>query len=64
LVIPGFITGVAGALLLLPPVQRWCGTRIIRALGAAPTRPAERAVVDLAPDQWHQVGNERPDGRP
>ena len=51
LLIPGFITDVAGVLLLL--------ARLWRALGAAVGRgrPPVRTdgVVDLPPEQWHRV---------
>jgi UPF0716 protein FxsA len=56
LVFPGFITDVLGALLLLPPVRRWAGATIGRALGMRSGPPSRgRAVIDLPPDQWHQV---------
>jgi len=51
LLIPGFITDVLGLLLLLAPLRRalgaWLGQN-----GAA--RRAD-GVVDLEPEQWHQV---------
>lgn len=61
LVVPGFITGVAGALLLLPKVQAWTGARISRLLQAR-ARTGD-AVIDLAPDQWHHVADPPPPRR-
>jgi UPF0716 protein FxsA len=61
LVIPGFITDVAGALLLLPPVRRWASATIGRVLRKGRPAPSGPAVVDLPPDQWHQVPEKRPD---
>jgi UPF0716 protein FxsA len=57
LILPGFITDLAGLALLIPPLRRWCGAmlgRFVVAPGAAQRRDA---VVDLAPDEWRQVGN-------
>ena len=68
LLLPGFLTDIIGALLLFPATRRW----IHAALGRAVTR-AERAagrpqVVDLPPDQWRRMPEERiarkPSGRP
>jgi UPF0716 protein FxsA len=53
LLIPGFITDALGLLLLVAPLQRTLGAALRRgALG-------ERAdgVVDLPPEQWHQVAD-------
>jgi UPF0716 protein FxsA len=59
LLLPGFLTDIAGALLLLPATRRWIHAALRRA-----TRRAERAagrpeVVDLTPDQWRRVPEER-----
>jgi UPF0716 protein FxsA len=55
LVIPGFITDLAGVILLVPPLRRWFGG-LIRGVAArsGATRRSD-AVIDLAPDQWHEV---------
>jgi UPF0716 protein FxsA len=62
LIFPGFITDVAGLLLLVPAVRR--GLRA--ALGrVAQTRRRERdpSVVDLTPTEWRQVSeNSNDDG--
>jgi len=51
LLIPGFITDVAGLLLLLAPLRR----ALAAAFGGG--KPPQRAdgVVDLEPEQWHRV---------
>ena len=51
LLIPGFITDFAGLLLLLAPLWRTLSAALGR--GGPPARPD--GVVDLAPEQWHQV---------
>ena len=51
LLIPGFITDVLGLLLLLAPLRR-----ALSALFGLKRAPARRdGVVDLEPEQWHQV---------
>jgi UPF0716 protein FxsA len=51
LLIPGFITDFLGLLLLLSPLRRLLGALL--GLKAAPARAD--GVVDLEPEQWHQV---------
>ena len=51
LLIPGFITDALGLLLLLAPLRRMLGTLL--GLKSQPARAD--GVVDLAPEQWHQV---------
>ena len=51
LLIPGFITDVLGLLLLVAPLRRALGA-LLR-LKPAPARAD--GVVDLEPEQWHQV---------
>jgi UPF0716 protein FxsA len=51
LLIPGFITDVLGLLLLLSPLRRLLGALL--GLKAAPARAD--GVVDLEPEQWHQM---------
>jgi UPF0716 protein FxsA len=62
LVLPGFITDVLGALLFLPPFRRWARTMIGRARGSRRRGSHGPTVIDLAPDQWHQLPD-RPLGR-
>ena len=51
LLIPGFITDILGLLLLLAPLRRALGALL--GLRPSPTHPD--GVVDLEPEQWHQV---------
>ena len=52
LLVPGFLTDIAGLSLLLPPVRRWIGGRF---QGFVQTQTRQPGVVDLEPDQWNQV---------
>ncbi len=52
LLIPGFITDALGLLLLLAPLRR----ALAALFGLRAPPPARRdGVVDLAPEQWHQL---------
>jgi len=54
LFLPGFLTDLIGAVLLITPVRRWCAAtfrRMVRRRGPA----ARNAVIDLAPGEWQQV---------
>jgi hypothetical protein len=58
-----------GALLLLGPTRSLIHAALRRAVGRAETRAAQQSgVVDLAPDQWRHVPDERiahkPSGEP
>jgi UPF0716 protein FxsA len=64
LLLPGFLTDIAGALLLLPSTRRWIQAALRRVFERTELGRAERAagrpeVVDLAPDQWRRVPEER-----
>jgi UPF0716 protein FxsA len=59
LLIPGFITDILGLLLLLAPLRRALG--VLLGLRPPPTRPD--GVVDLEPQQWHQVPDAAPPDR-
>jgi UPF0716 protein FxsA len=52
LFLPGFLTGLAGAALLIAPVRRRVGEALQRAVGRH--RREGGAVVDLAPDEWRR----------
>src|ERR1043166_849331 len=68
LLLPGFITDIIGALLLLSPTRRLIHATLRRAVGRADAAARGPAVVDLAPDQWRHVPDERishkPSGEP
>lgn len=57
LLLPGFITDLLGAGLLIRPIRRWLGTAIGRALRVPGAATGSAAVVDLAPDEWRSVPN-------
>ena len=59
LVLPGFITDVLGALLLLPPTQQLIGAALRRAVARVDRASGRPDVVDLPPDQWRRVPEER-----
>jgi UPF0716 protein FxsA len=63
LVLPGFVTDVLGALLLLPPTQKLIGAALRRALGRT-NQPEQPGVVDLPPDQWRRVSEKRISHKP
>ena len=52
LLLPGFVTDVVGALLLLGPVRRWCAAAVLRSVRA---RTQRRDAVDLAPGEWQRL---------
>ncbi|HEX5213350.1 MAG TPA: FxsA family protein [Pseudolabrys sp.] len=51
LLIPGFITDVFGLLLLIAPLRRTLAALV----GGNTARRRDDGVVDLEPEQWHQV---------
>ncbi len=51
LLIPGFITDVVALFLLVAPLRRAASAM----LGASAVSPRNDGVVDLQPEQWHQV---------
>jgi UPF0716 protein FxsA len=59
LVLPGFVTDILGALLLLPPTQHLIRAALRRALARAERDSSRPGVVDLSPDQWRRVPEER-----
>jgi UPF0716 protein FxsA len=65
LLIPGFITDVIGLLLLFGPTRRMMHAALRRAAGKAEARAAAQSgVLDLPPDQWRHVPDERIGRRP
>lgn len=64
LVLPGFITGIVGAALFLPPLRSWAASALTRAVSA--TRPHDGRrdpVLDLEPDEWHRIDHRGRGGR-
>ncbi|MBX9842109.1 MAG: FxsA family protein [Xanthobacteraceae bacterium] len=53
LVLPGFITDLVGAALLIRPLRQWCGRTFKAWVGRR--QAAQRGVIDLSPDEWQQV---------
>jgi UPF0716 protein FxsA len=53
LVLPGFVTDLVGAALLIRPLRRWCGRTFKTWVGRR--QNAQRGVIDLSPDEWQQV---------
>lgn len=62
MVLPGFITDLIGALLLIGPLRRQFVARLRPAGIARPPRPAAD-VVDLDPEEWKQVPERKLDHR-
>jgi UPF0716 protein FxsA len=59
LIIPGFITDLAAAALLIPPVRRWALHVFRRRQLVRKPPPTGSKTIDLGPDDWRQV-SERP----
>ncbi len=55
LVLPGFITDLVGAGLLVRPLRSRLAAAIGRAVGVPGATPGPGAVLDLAPDEWRSV---------
>jgi UPF0716 protein FxsA len=53
LVLPGFVTDLVGAALLIRPLRRWCGRTFQAWVGRR--QNAQRGVIDLSPDEWQQM---------
>ncbi len=53
LFLPGFLTDLIGAVLLIAPVRRWCGATF--RLWVKRSERSDRTVIDLAPGEWEQV---------
>jgi UPF0716 protein FxsA len=53
LFLPGFLTDLIGAALLIGPVRRWCGKTF--RVWIRRRNPGDRSTIDLAPGEWQQV---------
>ena len=58
LAVPGFLTDILGVMLLLPLTRQWMHAALRRAF-ADTGRPAGPGVIDLEPEEWRQVPDER-----
>jgi len=64
LLIPGFLTSALGVVILFPLSRRWLLAGFQR-LFATRQRPADRDVIDLAPEEWRPLPSEKlPPSRP
>ena len=63
LLLPGFITDLAGACLLIGPLRRALGVAIGRAIGRRRPRRGAAAVIDLTADEWRPVPDPMPHKR-
>jgi len=55
LVLPGFITDLVGAALLVRPIRSRLAAAIGRAVGVPRAERGPGSVLDLAPDEWRDV---------
>jgi UPF0716 protein FxsA len=55
LLLPGFVTDLMGAGLLVAPVRRWLGATLGRALARRKPQTGPGAVIDLKPTEWRPV---------
>jgi UPF0716 protein FxsA len=59
LLLPGFITDLMGAGLLVRPIRRRFGAALGRVLQHR-ARPSGPPVIDLAPDEWRTLPHRKP----
>jgi UPF0716 protein FxsA len=55
LVFPGFITDLVGAALFVPVLRRWATAKLANAARKRGRGPDDERVIDLAPDEYHQL---------
>ena len=55
LLLPGFVTDLVGAGLLVGPIRWQLYATIRRAIGARRSTTGPGSVIDLAPDEWQAV---------
>jgi UPF0716 protein FxsA len=54
MVIPGFITGILGLLMILPATREWLAGTLLRHFTQRPRTPPP-GTIDLAPEEWRPV---------
>jgi UPF0716 protein FxsA len=54
LVIPGFVTGLLGFLMIVPATRDWLVQTALRYLLDRPRQPPP-GIIDLAPDEWRSL---------
>jgi UPF0716 protein FxsA len=54
MVIPGFITGALGLLMILPATRDWLAATTMRLFTQRPRTPPP-GTIDLAPEEWRQL---------
>jgi UPF0716 protein FxsA len=60
LTFPGFITDAVGAALFVPVIRRWAAGKLaMLARGRRRQGRRDDRVIDLEPDQWHQIPDQR-----
>jgi UPF0716 protein FxsA len=59
LALPGFLTGILGILLLLPPTRRFLHATLRRAVSGAERAAGGPEVIDLDPEEWRRVPEQR-----
>jgi len=64
LLVPGFLTDILGLLLLIPFTRQALHAALRHAIAKAGRGTGDPQVVDLTPDQWRQVPDERIPHRP
>jgi len=69
LILPGFLSDIAGLALLLPPVRRWIAAKLqpktsftaqtrTNEDGFGPSRPSQSSdIIDLPAGEWRRVGD-------
>jgi len=60
LLLPGFITDLLGAGLLVPPLRRRFGGALARALRRKRPPAGPATVIDLAPTEWRAISEGKP----
>jgi UPF0716 protein FxsA len=60
LLLPGFVTDLLGAGLLIAPLRRRLVTALVRPPGRGKPQTGPGAVIDLAPDEWRRMRDRKP----